>query len=82
MGKKIEKKWRCDQCYDVHDFEDSAAECCPPEISEGYECPVCFDWHSTEANALDCCGYDEDAPPPPPTAAELEAAGQLRLIAA
>jgi len=36
--------------------------------------------HAWPRTGLDCCGYhDPDAPPPPPSAAELEAAGQLRL---
>lgn len=33
-----------------------------------------------EDEAIDCCGFDPDAPPPPPSTAELEAAGQMRLL--
>ena len=80
MATKLKQKWKCHECGEIHDYEDAAAECCQPEISKGYECPECGDFHRKEADAIDCCGYDEDAPPPPPTAAELEAAGQLRLL--
>jgi hypothetical protein len=80
MGTKLKAKWMCNGCGDIHDDEDSAIECCPPTTLEVYVCPVCGDDHRKEADALDCCGYDEDAPPPPPSAAELEAVGQLRLI--
>lgn len=79
---KLEPKWKCHECRTIHDDEDSAHECCQPEVSEGYLCPECRVWHETESKALDCCGHteDEDAPPPRPSTAELEAAGQLRLL--
>jgi hypothetical protein len=71
--------WQCDRCGDVHDNEDDARECCAPEIIEGYLCPLCRDFHECEEAAFDCCGWDPDMPIPP-TAIELEAAGQMRLI--
>lgn len=76
----IEPKWQCSLCDEVHDFEDAAEDCCRPRVIEGYACPICQDLHRTEADALDCCGFDPDAPPAPPSAAELEAAGQQRLL--
>lgn len=78
MGK-LEPKWKCHECSEIHDDEDTAHECCQPEVSEGYLCPVCDEWHGKEANALDCCGNDEDATLPTPSARELEQAGQMRL---
>tara|TARA_R110000868_G_scaffold74752_4_gene216281 strand:+ start:982 stop:1173 length:192 start_codon:yes stop_codon:yes gene_type:complete len=59
-----------------HDNEDSAIECCPPEVESYYTCPECGEEYATEEQAIDCCGYVE----PPPTAEELESAGQGRLI--
>lgn len=79
-GTGLEPKWQCDACSSVHDFEDDAEDCCKPRVIEGYACPICLDFHRREEAALDCCGFDPDAPPPPPSAAELEAAGQLRLL--
>lgn len=71
--------WRCDDCYTVHDDDDDARECCAPEIIAGYTCPLCRDFHTREADAIACCDWDPDKPIPP-SARELEAAGQLRLI--
>lgn len=72
-------KWQCCECDEVHDYEEDALECCRPGIREIYECPVCADIHDCSGDALACCGHDPDGPPRPPTAAELEAAGQMRL---
>ncbi len=80
MATKLETVWKCHECGEIHDDEDSTYECCRPDVSEGYLCPECADFHRSEANALACCEHDPDAPPPPPTAAELEAAGQLRMV--
>jgi len=77
----IESKWRCEECLDVHDYPDEALECCPPRITEVYMCPICEETHGQEANAIDCCGFELDAPPPPTSALEMEAAGQIRLLA-
>ena len=76
----IESKWRCDNCGLLHDDEYYARDCCPNEISEVFVCPLCSDTHCRDSEALECCGYDPDAGPPPPTPAQLEAMGQLRLI--
>jgi hypothetical protein len=76
----IQPKYQCPECYELHDDYDSARECCVPQISELWECPVCRKCHGDEEMAIECCGFDPDGPPPPPTAAELEAAGQTRLF--
>ena len=81
----IATKYQCGLCLSIYADEDSAVECwreCVGEevdVRKGYVCPLCGDIHKTEAEALDCCGYEPEGPPPPPSAAELEAAGQLRL---
>lgn len=71
--------WQCDRCGEVHDDEAAAREYCAPAIIDGYTCPLCGTFYTGDAAALDCCGWDPDMPIPP-TAAELEAAGQMRLI--
>lgn len=72
------KKYRCDQCLDLHEYEEAALECCPNEISEVYVCPACGDDYRTSEDAHECC--DLGGEELPPTAAELEAAGQLRIF--
>ena len=72
--------WRCNACGDAYEDEDDAIKCCRPTITEGYFCPVCRRFHCDEDAAVACCDYDPDAPPPPPSAAELEQAGQMRLL--
>lgn len=70
-------KWRCDECGELHDSEEYAAECCPPSISQVYVCPVCGEYDSMSI-AMICCGGQEESLPVV-TAAELEAAGQYAL---
>lgn len=77
----IEPKWECDECGDLYESEDDAQECCQPTIREVFVCPICTEHQYNERDAIDCCGFDPDGPPPPPTAEELEHAGQLRLEA-
>lgn len=80
----IKPLWQCGQCGENHQYEDYAADCCrPPSPFEIYVCPHCdaefrkptdFDAHLSH--------HDEEQDgyiPPPPTAVELEAAGQKRL---
>lgn len=80
MATKLALKWRCGECLEIHDSDLAAMECCAPDIQSGYPCPVCDAWHYKESAAVECCGFDENAPPPAPCAAELEAAGQMRLL--
>ncbi|WP_219117119.1 hypothetical protein [Janthinobacterium sp. UMAB-56] len=79
----IETRWKCGSCGDIHEDESDAHECCQPSVSEVYICPVCGAWHRGEDAAQECCpneGEDGDAEGCSPTAAELEAQGQMRLI--
>lgn len=76
----IQPKYKCPDCGELHDDYDDAVECCEPFISAVYLCPVCQEQHRMEDDAIECCGFDPDGPPPPPTAEELEAAGQKRLF--
>lgn len=73
-------KYKCCECGDLHDDLDDARECCVPRVEEVFLCPICQAPHNEEEDAIDCCGFDPDGPPPPPSAAELEAAGQMRLL--
>ncbi len=82
---KPEVRWRCESCGELHGFEDDAYECCRPAISERFICPECGDDFRTADSALDCltahqADDDADAPIHLVTAAELEAAGQMRLV--
>lgn len=71
--------WRCNECLAAYTDEDEALDCCQPTISEGFICPTCRTFHKGEEAAIDCCGWSPEDPPPRPTHAELEAAGQMRL---
>lgn len=75
----MKSKWRCDECGELYDWQFAAQDCCQPQTSEVYVCPVCEDEHMQECEALECCGHDMDAHPPP-SARELEAMGQIRLV--
>jgi hypothetical protein len=75
----IKSKWRCDRCYDSYEHKYQAENCCPITVSEIWECPNCTQQYSEQIAAVECCGYASDAPTEP-TAAELEAAGQLRIF--
>ena len=78
-GAFLESKWRCLNCRMVHDEEFEAEECCPVEIREVWICPTCGDVFNDQAEAIACHDFDPEYVPPP-SAAELEAAGQLRLV--
>ena len=75
----LKSVFKCGECGEIHDEENEAVECCQPNISEGFLCPVCQEFFFDEESALACHEVDEDFVPPP-TAAELEAAGQMRLL--
>lgn len=72
--------YECRRCHYLYTEPEEAFECCSPGYKKVYACPECRELHDVEAEAIDCCGFDPDAPPPPPSAAELEAAGQMRLL--
>ncbi|MFZ3121674.1 MAG: hypothetical protein WA159_25540 [Variovorax sp.] len=47
--------WKCSSCDEVHGDEDSARECCMPEVYELYGCPKCGVVHEEEHQAISCC---------------------------
>lgn len=76
----LDPKYQCIGCFSVFDFEGEARECClgttPFTV---FLCPVCGEIYDEEERALTCCGYDLDHPPRP-SAVDLEALGQPRLV--
>lgn len=74
------KVWRCDECGTVHKDEDYARDCCRPTVTEGYVCATCETFYNEEDEAIACCALDAPEEQRPPTAEELEAAGQVRLL--
>lgn len=74
--------WCCPDCGDAYPDEDEAVECCLdlPRALERWQCRTCREVHETHEGARLCC-YDEAGEPLPPSAAELEARGQMRLPA-
>lgn len=79
MRQKIQKKWQCSKCDEVHDDELDAEECCRPEAYEVFACPLCDDIHDTEALALQCCDCDEQGDDYHVAPDVLEHFGQQRL---
>lgn len=81
----ILKKWKCNDCSEAWDKEYEAERCCPPTAI--YICPECTEVYTKMVEAEECikehgkerleAGLPEELPP---TAEELESAGQLRLI--
>ena len=75
-------KFRCGECGELHDDQDSAVDCCPPHISETWVCESCGSENFRQDEADACCPQDD---PQSPEAyrrevEQLEAAGQKRLI--
>jgi hypothetical protein len=52
------EKWRCENCLDLHDTEESAAECCPPQVVQVWVCETCADEHRLREDAEECCLAD------------------------
>jgi len=50
------------------------------ETFEIWTCPDCAAEAFSEEDAIDCCAAHRNDPPRLPSAAELEAAGQIRLL--
>lgn len=80
-------KWACERCGALHDYEDSAVECCPNLVVQIWLCGTCKEEYGSRDSADECC--EEQFPEPDLTeqvirqdlsAEELEALGQLRLI--
>lgn len=86
MSESVPRKYRCDECGTLHDFEDDAYTCCPPSVSAVFVCQDCGDWHREESEAAACCCDDDETAETrrqavlTPTAEQLEAIGQLRLV--
>lgn len=77
--KKLKPKYRCDECSELHDDEDSAGECCAPSVTTVWTCPECEAEYNRARNADECCA-DEENKSPRVSPLELEAAGQCRLF--
>ena len=80
MGKDPVEAWMCDDCGTVFDDEGGALECCP-NVSDGFVCSICGSFFSSWTVASGCCETDSPSEPPRASVWELEAAGQLRLLA-
>jgi len=79
------KKWMCMACGAVYEHRTNADDCSCHGVRAFFVCPFCDLDCSTEAECVECIDShrpddDEHLRPPPPTAAELEAAGQARLL--
>ncbi|SOY56812.1 hypothetical protein [Cupriavidus taiwanensis] len=77
-------RWRCTECYEEHDDEDDAAECCPEEDEEvgcggmlletgEVRCPRCGNANDDYEEAVDCCMWKTHGP-----AERRELAQQMR----
>ncbi|WP_225784228.1 hypothetical protein [Xenophilus sp. Marseille-Q4582] len=53
--QEITEIYVCSMCDSEHEDEDSALECCPPEVYHRYKCPVCKTTHRREDDAEKCC---------------------------
>ena len=74
------KVWRCDECGIRYRRRWEAIDCCEPTVTEGYVCATCETFYNEEDEAIACCALDAPEEQRPPTAEELEAAGQVRLL--
>ncbi|MGI9573868.1 hypothetical protein ACRYJU_07250 [Alloalcanivorax xenomutans] len=54
----VDLVFKCGECGSIHFDEDSARECCMPEILEMYQCPICQAVHDEEEDAEQCCGVE------------------------
>lgn len=81
--ENAEQVWRCEQCGEIHDDEDEASECCPPEVTVLFRCKVCRETYRKEEEAEDCCPHESDSNDGKLWTAsieELERNGQCRLF--
>ena len=75
-------QFQCPTCGDMHDWDDEAEDCCPPEAEEVtvWRCGNCDETYDDQDHARLCCWDGEtELEPYMPTPAELEAAGQQRI---
>lgn len=76
-------QYQCPECDELHEDHDDAVECCWRKyVHAVYLCPICKRVNHSKEGAIDCHGWEPPDPDAPymPTPAELEAAGQLRLL--
>lgn len=59
---RINTRWRCNNCYAIHDSEFKATDCCPVDVQKVYQCLDCGEWHDNEDEAQECCGEQEGQP--------------------
>jgi hypothetical protein len=72
-------RYCCGRCNDLYEMEWDAEDCCRPEVYQGYCCSVCEGWYEKKKDAADCCPPVDPTILDVPSAAELEAAGQIPL---
>ncbi|MGE4545815.1 MAG: hypothetical protein AB7D06_17120 [Pedobacter sp.] len=77
---KIEVKYRCSECGEIHDTGREAVECCTPEVFEVYICPTCGEGHDDEDEARECCASEAAGADGSIDYHALELAGQQRLF--
>lgn len=58
MSLEIEELWQCTECDEIHDYEDSAINCCKPEILTLFKCTACDTVHDLPSSAKKCCTED------------------------
>ena len=60
---KIEKVdvYVCPECYQEHEDEQDAIDCCPPDIicEVRFKCSECGELCETEQEAEECCEEEE-----------------------
>lgn len=65
--------WRCTECYELHNDEDDAAECCPADGEDAgcggllldtgeVRCPCCGSSSDSFEEAIDCCMWKTHGP--------------------
>ena len=74
------KKYECTACGDILDTEDEAANCRCHGTAEWFRCPVCGCDYDDESECERCIDSHGDAAVVMVSSAELEAAGQQRLL--
>lgn len=76
---KPKRIWECTACGGYYESEDEAAECRCHGVKAWFRCPVCDDEFPREDECAVCIASHDDTPAGV-SAAELEAAGQQRLL--
>lgn len=82
MNPKLITKFRCPTCDQLHEWDDEAEDCCPPQAEKVtlWECANCSETYDNQDHARLCCwDGEQELAPYQPTPQELEAAGQQRL---